>query len=153
MIENFFKIKNKKGVIIINIFLDIDDTMVDYDVVEKNDSYKNIPPFPGVVQFIQKCIQKGDTIYIISWYNKDSPDRVKEKYQWCLTYLPMIEYSNIAVIPAPSNKAKQAQKMLGAALSKNDMLIDDMPENIKDWREAGGNPFLFDKKTMSWKSF
>ena len=137
-----------------NIFLDIDDTLVDYSLVEKEDGYTNVPPLPGVVQFLQKALQKGNKLYIISWYSKDNPNRLKEKYQWCLRNIPMIQYQDIYLIPAPSNKADEAKKVLGVdALTKNDMLIDDMPENIKAWKEAGGTPFLIDIKTMSWENF
>lgn len=139
-----------------NIFLDIDDTLLDYNEVEKTGGYNNVPILPGVVQFVQRNLQQGHSVYIISWYNRDGEDakrKVKEKYEWCMRNLPMIDTPNIFVVPMPSNKAKKAMEILGeGSLTKNDILIDDNEDNIKQWKEAGGMPFLFDKNKNSWKN-
>lgn len=139
---------------IINIFFDIDDTLVDYDLVEKQDSYKDIPLLPGALRFIQERQLAGDKLFVISWYNTENLDRMKSKYDWCFRNLPMIEYEHLLIIPTPSNKADKAKKVLELdSLSKNEILFDDNEDNIKAWEEAGGMTYRFDKKTMSWENF
>ena len=144
----------QKEVSAINIFFDIDDTLVDYDLVEKADSYKDIPLLPGALKFIQNRQLAGDNLYIISWYNPENLERMKSKYEWCFRNLPMIQYEHLMIIPAPTNKADKAKKIMEMdVLTKNEILFDDNKDNIKAWKEAGGMPYQFDKKTMSWEEF
>ncbi len=136
----------------INIFLDIDDTLVNYDTVEENEGYEGVPFLPGALQFIQENYTKGNKVYIISWYNSDRLDRMKSKYQWCFKNLPFIPYEHLIIVPAPSNKAGKAKEILELEqLSPSDYLIDDNEDNIKAWKEEGGTGILFDKKTMRWE--
>lgn len=137
-----------------NLFFDIDDTLVNYKLVEEADSYDNVPILPGALEFIRKRQAAGDKLFIISWYNQDNLDRMKSKYRWCFNNVPMIEYEHLIIIPAPQNKADKAMKVLGAdILTKNDILFEDNQDNMKAWKEAGGMPILFDISTMSWENF
>lgn len=134
-----------------NYFIDCDDTLVDYSLVEKQGDYKGIPPLEGAVDFVRRHQLKKDNIYIISWFNAEAPDKVKSKYQWFFDNFPSIPYENLLIIPAPQSKAKKAEEVLGLnKLTANDILIDDAKENVHDWQSEGGRAILFDMSKISW---
>lgn len=97
-----------------------------YNALAKEEVWKNIEPMPGAVEYLEKLINEGFDIYLVTATDYRN---VFLKYEYVIKrYFPYITWDRVIVV---SNKS----------MIKGDFLIDDGFHNFK-----GGSyyPILFD---------
>lgn len=138
------KFKNKK----INIYIDMDGVVADYDVVnfknekEKDDAYLNKRPIMSSINVLKEISTMNNiTMYILSCTKKDS--QKEGKVIWLSKYMNFIKKENINLF------SREEKDYLKSALIKKEFLeshynkdeiniiIDDSHDVLKEIEHSG----------------
>lgn len=138
------KFKNKK----INIYIDMDGVVADYDVVnfknekEKDDAYLNKRPIMSSINVLKEISTMDNiTMYILSCTKKDS--QKEGKVIWLSKYMNFIKKENINLF------SREEKDYLKSALIKKEFLeshynkdeiniiIDDSHDVLKEIEHSG----------------
>lgn len=129
-----------------SIFIDLDGTVARFydhaDCLERmfnKNFFNRLEPYKNVVDGLRKLPNVCDVEeYSLSAINKAVWDMVlSEKKEWMATYMPNICLANQIYTCVGENKAQILNNM-GIKISRNDYLLDDYNENLRQWEEAGG---------------
>ena len=125
-------------------FFDMDGTLNEYGYVKNiEDLYKEgyfltRPPHEKIVADVNRMIDEGYNVYLLSCRLTESQYAEKEKYAWAKKYLPRLHPAKIILLPNGENKAEYLKMARGIIVDKDCILIDDYTKNLSEWDAAGG---------------
>jgi len=125
------------------IFFDMDGTLTEWRVIASEEElyekgyFSSLEPNESVVASARKLAQAGDEIYILSCVLTDSAYAQQEKEEWIRRYAPFIPAENWLFVPYGEKKSEFIAGRLGE-LTRDDVLVDDYTENLRDWTEHRG---------------
>jgi hypothetical protein len=129
---------------IVSINLDLDGTIADLYANENwleqlraynPQPYEMAKPLVNMsllARYIHKVQKKGIKVNVISWLSKCSTPAYDQavtdaKLKWLRKHLPSVEFDEIHIVPYGTRKSQFAR------VNKENVLIDDEFENLKDW--------------------
>ena len=120
-------------------FVDMDGTLAVYPIEEgkwweEPGVFAEMEPQEKVIKAIQKLIDAGQDVYILSAYHKQFPFVVEEKNYWLDKYLPEIDDEHRIFTHVGTDKTEY----IPGGLQENDVLLDDYNPNLVAWAERGG---------------
>lgn len=126
-----------------NIYIDMDNTIVDFDIpnavkkfkTEKNFFYK-LKPIKHRLKLVKK-LMKNNNVFILTASPHIYADN--DKIKWLAKYLPKIKKSNIIICRLNENKADYVKT------TNNNILIDDYNKNCFDFVNRGYNAICISK--------
>lgn len=107
---------------------------VSFEELFKEGYYRNLEPNLNVVKTINRMLENGENIYILSAYLLESKYAKKEKEEWLQEYIPNLRKENYILIPYGENKVNFMEK----SITEDDILLDDYTKNLEDWTMHGG---------------
>lgn len=125
------------------IFVDMDGTLAKWNNVEfeqlyEKGYYRNLEPNKKILDEVNRLIEQGEDVYILSCYLKDSQYALEEKKEWCKAYLPQLNEEKYVFVPFGENKGKFFNERGLSPITNHDYLIDDYTRNLIEWKELGG---------------
>ena len=120
-------------------FFDMDGTLAQYpDLTERwwecPGIFKFLAPQDKVIKAVKRLIESGQEVYILSAYNKDFPETVRDKNFWMDKYLPEIDMDHRIYTLVGESKTNY----IPGGVKPTDVLIDDYNKNLQQWEEATG---------------
>ena len=98
------------------------DTKV-YEYLRRPGLFRNLPPIPGAIEGVRALVEQGHEIYVVT----AAPDgSATEKIEWVKEHLPFLGHKRVVI-------CYHKQVVDG------DVLIDDGPHNLTNWRAAHPN--------------
>lgn len=141
-------------------FIDMDGVLAKWntrasieDLYQKG-YFKNLHPDFRVIQYVEKLLESGENVWIVSSYLTENEYALMEKEIWLDNYCRVPFFKRIFV-PCGTSKAKGVERHIERSLTKDDMLIDDYNLNLFDWEEHGGTGIKYlngiNHKKGTWK--
>jgi hypothetical protein len=148
-------IKEQNKVSDITIYFDLDGVMADWEakykeyykddpskipddilwpkVIKIKNFWENIPPIKDTIKLFRELQNEGFNVEILSAYSHYDTRSISGKRKWLQKNLSPINYK--------VNLVRRRDKQKFATM--NSILIDDMSNNTKEFKNAGGNTVLF----------
>ena len=125
------------------IVLDMDGVLADFfkeeNYMERFENekgfFKNLAPIENNYKWVQRFIDLGFNIYVLSSSPNDRAD--KEKKAWLKKYIPNLINEKIIFCRNGQDKADFMQDISSA------ILIDDHTPNLIKWKVKGGNSIKY----------
>lgn len=123
-------------------FIDMDGTLAKWNNVEfeqlfEKGYYKNLEPNKDILSDVNKLIEQGEDVYILSCVLPESKYALEEKKEWLKQYVPSLPEDKYIFVPYGDNKADYLREHYSPITNK-DYLIDDYTKNLVEWKEYGG---------------
>lgn len=123
-------------------FIDMDGTLAKWNNVEfeqlfEQGYYRNLEPNNDILNDVNRLIEQGEDIYILSCVLPESQYALEEKKAWLKEYVPNLSEDKYIFVPYGKNKADYLKEHYSPITNK-DYLIDDYTKNLIDWKEYGG---------------
>lgn len=123
-------------------FIDMDGTLAKWNNVEfeqlfEQNYYRNLKPNKDILNDVNRLIEQGEDVYILSCVLPKSQFALREKKAWLKNYLPTLTEDRYIFVPYGENKADYLKEHYSPITNK-DYLIDDYTKNLIDWKEYGG---------------
>lgn len=126
----------------IRLFVDMDGTLAKWNNVEfeqlfEKGYYRNLKPNEDLVSEVNRLIDQGENIYILSCVLPESKYALEEKKEWLREYVPNLPEDKYIFVPYGQNKADYLKEHY-SPITNHDYLIDDYTQNLQEWKEYGG---------------
>lgn len=123
-------------------FIDMDGTLAKWNNVEfeqlfEEGYYRNLEPNEDILSDVNKLIEQGEDVYILSCVLPESKYALEEKKEWLKQYVPNLPEDKYIFVPYGENKADYLKEHYSPITNK-DYLIDDYTKNLVEWKEYGG---------------
>lgn len=123
-------------------FIDMDGTLAKWNNVEfeqlfEQNYYRNLKPNKDILNDVNRLIEQGEDIYILSCVLPESQYALEEKKAWLKEYVPNLSEDKYIFVPYGKNKADYLKEHYSPITNK-DYLIDDYTKNLVEWKEYGG---------------
>ena len=127
----------------VSLFVDMDGTLVEWRQVPYHELYekgffRNGEPYENVVAGLKMVSDAGENPHTLSAYLADNEHAEEEKNGWLDEHTPYIPAEDRLFVPCGTTKASFVEKVLGRALTRKDVLLDDYSMNLHAWELAGG---------------
>lgn len=121
------------------IFFDMDGTLAVYPSTtepwwEVKDIFKYLAPIATSIKAAKRLIEAGYEVYILSAYNANFPQTMRDKDYWLDKYLPEVDADHRIYTLVGQSKAEAVP----GGIQSDDILIDDYNKNLETWADAGG---------------
>lgn len=123
-------------------FIDMDGTLakwhnVEFEQLFEQNYYRNLEPNKDILIDVNRLIEQGEDVYILSCVIPYSQYALKEKKEWLKQYVPSLSEEKYIFVPYGENKADYLKEHYSPITNK-DYLIDDYTKNLVEWKEYGG---------------
>jgi 5'(3')-deoxyribonucleotidase len=95
-------------------------------------AFLNVDARPGYIEIIKRLIDEKYDVRILTQPEWKSKYCMSDKVEWIKKHLPFFDLGNIIMT-----------KLKGEVSGKGKILIDDNPEQLKQWEENGGIGIAF----------
>lgn len=124
------------------LFIDMDGTLAKWNNVEfeqlfEKGYYRNLEPNAELVSEVNKLVEQGEDIYILSCVLPESAYALEEKKEWLREHVPNLPEDKYIFVPYGKNKADYLKEHY-SPITNHDYLIDDYTQNLQEWKEYGG---------------
>ena len=123
-------------------FIDMDGTLAKWNNVEfeqlfEQGYYRNLEPNNDILNDVNRLIEQGEDVYVLSCVLPESKYALNEKKEWLKQYVPALSEDKYIFVPYGENKADYLKEHY-APITNKDYLIDDYTKNLVEWKEYGG---------------
>lgn len=100
-----------------------------YDMLNPPGFFFDLDPIPGGIDAVRALHDDGHRIVIVTAAPSEAPTAAYDKKKWVHKHLPFINKKNVIVTEAKD-------------VIRGDILIDDGPHNIEEFRKSNPNAFI-----------